>query len=151
MLTIVQNPNGFHLINILPNGIKFNTSHYVTLRYVTDILVPLLEWPKTQVGGSDRKLIIHAHNARPHTSRVTLEFVKQNPMKRAPHPPCSPDLAPSDFYLLSSRRHQETLGRTRIPWSGNISRRNQTHSRGYCKNCLGSGFSSLDRESRAMY
>jgi hypothetical protein len=42
MLTIVWNPNGFHLINVLSKAIKFNTSHYVT-----DILVPLLEWRKT--------------------------------------------------------------------------------------------------------
>jgi transposase len=32
---------------------------------------------------------------------VTLEFLKQNGMKRAPHPPYSPDLAPLDFCLLS--------------------------------------------------
>jgi hypothetical protein len=31
MLTIVWNSISFHLINVLPNGIKFNTSHYVTL------------------------------------------------------------------------------------------------------------------------
>jgi hypothetical protein len=33
MLTIVWNPNGFHLINVLSKGIKFKVSHYVTLRY----------------------------------------------------------------------------------------------------------------------
>jgi histone-lysine N-methyltransferase SETMAR len=32
---------------------------------------------------------------------VTLEFLKQNGMKREPYPPYSPDLAPSDFYLFS--------------------------------------------------
>jgi transposase len=63
--------------------------------------VPLLEWPKTQIDGSDRKLIVHADDARLHTARVTLEFLKQNGMKRTPHSPYSPDLAPSDFYLLS--------------------------------------------------
>jgi hypothetical protein len=48
MLAIVWNPNGFHLINVLSKGIKFNTSHYIT-----DIFVSLLEWRKTQVAGSD--------------------------------------------------------------------------------------------------
>jgi histone-lysine N-methyltransferase SETMAR len=76
--------------------VEFSTSHYVT-----DILVPLLEWPKTQIGGSDRKLIVRIDNAGPHRARVTLKFLKQNGMKRALHSPYSPDLAPSDFYLLS--------------------------------------------------
>jgi hypothetical protein len=70
-----------------------------SLGCVTDILVPLLEWRKTQLGGSDRKLIVHADNERPHTVRVTLEFLKQNGMTKAPYPLYSPDLAPSDFYL----------------------------------------------------
>jgi histone-lysine N-methyltransferase SETMAR len=98
------------LITVLPKGIKFNTNHYLT-----DILVPLLEWRKTQVGGSNRKLIVLADNPRPSMVRVTLEFLKQNGMKSVPHPPYSPDLAPSGSYLLSLRLHQATLGGTRIP------------------------------------
>jgi hypothetical protein len=31
---------------------------------------------------------------------VTLEFLKQNWMKKTPHPPCSLNLAASDFYLF---------------------------------------------------
>jgi hypothetical protein len=80
---------------------KWDEIQHQSLRCVTDILVPLLEWHKTQVGGSDRKLIVDADNARLHTARVTLEFLKHTGMKRAPHPPYSSDLAPSDFYLLS--------------------------------------------------
>jgi hypothetical protein len=81
MLTIVWNPVGFRLINVLSKGIKFSTSHYVT-----DILVPLVECRKTQVGGSDRKLMVYADNSRPYTARVTLEFLKQNGMKSTPPP-----------------------------------------------------------------
>jgi hypothetical protein len=110
MLTIVWNPTGFHLINVFPQGIKFNTSHYVT-----DILVLLLEWRNTQISGSDRKFIVHADDARPHTARVTLKCLKQNGMKRAPDPAYSPDLSPADFHLFSLRLHQATLGRTQIP------------------------------------
>jgi hypothetical protein len=60
MLTIVWNPTGFHS----------------SLRYVTDICVPLLEWRKTQVDGSDRKLTIDADNACPQMARETLEYLK---------------------------------------------------------------------------
>jgi hypothetical protein len=31
---------------------------------------------------------------------MTPQFMEQNSMQRAPHPVCSPDLAPSDFYLF---------------------------------------------------
>jgi histone-lysine N-methyltransferase SETMAR len=64
-----------------------------------------MEWGKTRVGGSDRKLIVHADNTRAHTARVTLEFLKHNGMKRAPHLPYSPDLAPSDSYLFGYIKH----------------------------------------------
>jgi hypothetical protein len=30
MLTIIWNRSGFHLINVLPNGCKFNAIHYST-------------------------------------------------------------------------------------------------------------------------
>jgi hypothetical protein len=39
MLTIVWNPGGFHLVNVLPKGFKFNASDYVT-----QILDPLSKW-----------------------------------------------------------------------------------------------------------
>jgi hypothetical protein len=45
MLTIVWNPSGFHLINVLPKGFKFNASFYVT-----QILGQLSDWRRTQVG-----------------------------------------------------------------------------------------------------
>jgi hypothetical protein len=31
---------------------------------------------------------------------MTLQFIEQNSMQRAPYPAYSPDLAPSDFYLF---------------------------------------------------
>jgi histone-lysine N-methyltransferase SETMAR len=93
MLTIVWNPSGFHLINVLPNGCKFNASHFVT-----NIRGPVVDWRIVQVRGSNRKLIIHAHNSRPHLATMTQRFLEQNAMKRASHPAYSPDLTPSDFH-----------------------------------------------------
>jgi hypothetical protein len=45
-------------------------------------------------------LIVLSDNVRRHIPSLTLEFLEQNSVKRAPHPPYSPDLAPSDFYLF---------------------------------------------------
>jgi histone-lysine N-methyltransferase SETMAR len=92
MLTIAWNPNGFHLIDVLPKGFKFNASYYIS-----HILGPLSVWRQTQVGRTNRKLIIHSDNARSHTARATSDFMDENAMTRAPHPPYSPDLASSDF------------------------------------------------------
>jgi hypothetical protein len=39
MLTIVGNPNGFHVSNVLSKGIKFNANDYIT-----DVFIPLAEW-----------------------------------------------------------------------------------------------------------
>jgi hypothetical protein len=67
---------------------------------VTQILDPLSKWQKTQVGRTNRKLIVLADSARPHTAKMTSQFMEQNSMQRAPNPTYSQDLAPSDFYLF---------------------------------------------------
>jgi hypothetical protein len=58
MVTIVWNPQGFHLVDALPKGKKFNPNYYIDR-----ILSPLLESRST---GRGRGLIIHADNARAH-------------------------------------------------------------------------------------
>jgi histone-lysine N-methyltransferase SETMAR len=94
--TIVWNLGVFNLANILPKGFKFNASDSIT-----QILDPLSKWRRTQVGRANRKLIVHADSARPHTAKMTSQFMERNSMQTAPHPAYSPDLAPSDFNLFS--------------------------------------------------
>jgi hypothetical protein len=67
---------GFHVVSVLSKGIKFNADHCIT-----DVLIPLAEWGKTQVGGTDRKLIAHADDARLSTTKISLNFLEQNGMK----------------------------------------------------------------------
>jgi hypothetical protein len=74
---------------------KFNASFYVT-----HLLGPPFDWPRTKVGRTNRKLWVHGDNARPHMATVTLQFMQQNAMMRVPHPRYSPDLAHSGFYLF---------------------------------------------------
>jgi hypothetical protein len=45
-------------------------------------------------------LWLDADNARPHTAEVWTDYFPRNEMKRAPHPPDSPDLAPANFFLF---------------------------------------------------
>jgi hypothetical protein len=65
--------------------------------YALQILDPLSVWRGTQIGRTNRKLIVHADNARPHTAKVTLDFMERNAMKKARHPAYSPNLVLSDL------------------------------------------------------
>ena len=47
-----------------------------------------------------RSTIIHHDNARPHTSLETHTALDRLGLRTLPHPPYSPDLAPSDFFLF---------------------------------------------------
>jgi transposase len=95
VVTIVWNPTRFSRIIALPKGMKFNADYCISHR-----LNPLSEWQRSQIRRSDRRLHVHEENARPHTAKKVTEFLAGNRMKRAPHPPYSPDLAPYDFDLF---------------------------------------------------
>ena len=47
-------------------------------------------------------VIFHQDNARPHTSLVTRKKLLKLGWEVMPHPPYSPDLAPSDYHLFRS-------------------------------------------------
>ncbi len=51
------------------------------------------------------KVILQHDNARPHTCRVVKEYLEKLNWEVLPHPPYSPDLAPSDFHLFRSMAH----------------------------------------------
>ena len=54
----------------------------------------------------NRKGVILQHdNARPHCPRRTLEKINSLGWEVLPHPPYSPDIAPSDFHLFRSLQH----------------------------------------------
>jgi hypothetical protein len=95
MLTVVWSPIGFHVLKALPKGRKFNAQHYTN-----DILITISDW-RRQIGGTrPNKLWVHSDNARPHTAKMSKDYIDLNRMKLAPHSPYSPDLAPSDFSLF---------------------------------------------------
>jgi histone-lysine N-methyltransferase SETMAR len=85
------------LIKILKKDRKFNTDDYIA-----EILEPLSQWRSIEAAGNKRKLLVHANNVRPHTAKLSTQYFNENQMKSTPHPPYSPDLGPSDFYLFGN-------------------------------------------------
>jgi len=53
-----------------------------------------------------RNIIILHDNACPHTARLTLEAIAKMGWEVLPHPPYSPDLAPSDYHLFGFVKNQ---------------------------------------------
>ena len=93
MISVIWSPSGFHSIVKLNEGKKFNKEFFI--KEVLDELSNNIEKrrPKKKFNG----LKIHLDNARPHL--VDEEFTRMK-LERIPHPPYSPDLAPSDFFLF---------------------------------------------------
>ena len=96
LVTIIWSPFGFHIVDILPPKVKFNSAYFIT-----HILNPLVN-KKTEYGfqNGKRKVDLHLDNCKVHNSKVSIDTTEENGFKRLDHSPYSPDLAPSDFFLF---------------------------------------------------
>jgi hypothetical protein len=79
MMTIVWNRTGFNPIVSLPKEMKFNADYYIS-----HMLDPLAEWRRSQVGSWNRRLHVHADNARPYIAKKVTEFLVGDGMKELP-------------------------------------------------------------------
>lgn len=52
------------------------------------------------------RIILHHDNASSHTSRETKSFLSTQKVQLMGHPPCSPDLAPNDFFLFPTIKNK---------------------------------------------
>jgi hypothetical protein len=84
------------VVTAVESECKFNAGYCVS-----KVLTPLSEWWCERGGGVFRKLIVSANNARPHKATMSQQFMARNEMVIAAHPPYSPDLAHSGFYLFA--------------------------------------------------
>jgi hypothetical protein len=101
MLTVFWSVDGFHVVEPLPTDIKFNTTYFVEH-------MPLLT-TRLEIGASKRRRILyrlHCDNPGPENSSRSRALTNDHGFQRIPHPPYSPDLAPSDFYLFGILKRQ---------------------------------------------
>ena len=95
MLSIFWDSKGSLLLDYLPK----NTT--VTGAYYADLMTRLRDSIKTNRRGMLKKIPLLLHdNAPSHKSHIAQEAIRNCGFKQAEHPPYSPDLAPSDFYLF---------------------------------------------------
>jgi histone-lysine N-methyltransferase SETMAR len=82
------------VFQLLPDGESMNSDSFSSL-----VINPLKAYKAEALRESD-ELMIHMDNAPCHKSRKTRTDLKNAKLVLLPHPPYSPDLAPSDFFLF---------------------------------------------------
>ena len=99
MATVFWDTDGVIHIDYLPRGTTMNGQYYA------DLLVRLRESIKEKRRGKIRRgVLLQQDNAPVHSSKVAMQSVRDCGFELLPHPPYSPDLAPSDFFLFSKLR-----------------------------------------------
>jgi hypothetical protein len=74
LLTILWNPHGFHVVKILPTGCKWTSPDSVDRRFP--------EICALHIAGGQRKLVVHADNARPHVSTRVQQDMESHSVRR---------------------------------------------------------------------
>ena len=94
MLSVWWDVRGVVYFELLPTGTTMDAKSYCNqLERVNDKLVRLR--PR------HRKVRLLHDNTRPHTAKMTRQKILELGWETLPHPPYSPDLAPSDYHLFS--------------------------------------------------
>ena len=99
MICVVWSFNGFFSLTSLPKGHKFNKDFFIG----TVLNQLKCDFAKIQPKNRTKGIKLHMDNARPH---FVDEKLKEFGIKRLIHPPYSPGLAPSDFFLFGYLKNQ---------------------------------------------
>ena len=101
MATGFWDAQGVLLVDFLPRGETVNAIRYC------QTLDRLREAIRRKRSGRLRQGVLLQHdNATPHTAKLTQDLLQRYKWEVLPHPPHSPDLAPSDYHLFGPlKRH----------------------------------------------
>lgn len=102
MLCVWWDQKGVVYFELLKTGETINSSRYEKqiMELNQCLITKRPEWAKRH-----GKVILLHDNASSHTSKVVKHVLKDLAWEVLTHPPYSPDLAPSDFYLFRSMAH----------------------------------------------
>ncbi|GBP68762.1 Histone-lysine N-methyltransferase SETMAR [Eumeta japonica] len=105
MATIFWDSEGVLLIDYLPKGTTMNGQYYANLLAQAREAVV-----QKRRGKLSRGVLFLQDNASVHTARVSRQALKDTGFSEIDHPPYSPDLAPSNYFLFSNLK-KELRGR----------------------------------------
>lgn len=88
--------NGGVFVHALDKGQKLDRYYYIENCLRPVIKEMRQERPKS---GTHGLKLLH-DNAKPHSAKEVKDYLKQEGINLVPHPPYSPDLSPSDFWLI---------------------------------------------------
>jgi histone-lysine N-methyltransferase SETMAR len=101
LLTVFFSGERVWHISFLPVGQSMNGE-----RFIETVLKPLHEEIEHSSATITSPWFLHYDNARPHVCIKTKTYLKSTNFIRLEAPPYSPDLAPSDFYLVGILKAQ---------------------------------------------
>ncbi|KAI6655304.1 Transposase [Oopsacas minuta] len=106
MATVFCDRKGIIHLDWLPEKTTINSDYYV------DELKELRQAIKRERRGKlTRGVLLQHDNARPHVSFKTMAAIDDLGFECFPHPPYSPDLAPSDYWLFGEMKRFENFKR----------------------------------------
>ena len=111
MLSVWWGVKGITYWKLLPNGYTITADLYCQQ---LDRLAQKLK------GKQDRIYFLH-DSTRPHVAKLTRQKLLELEWVTIPHPPYSPDLAPTDYYLfrsLSNHLREKKIRRRERPQNG---------------------------------
>lgn len=98
MVTVFWDCQGVILVDYLPKGMTINSAYYSNL-LDKDLRTALKNKRRGKLSSVP---LLQQDNARSHTAALTTTTITRMGWTLLPHPPYSPDLAPSDYHLFSA-------------------------------------------------
>jgi hypothetical protein len=97
MVSVYFSRCGFGSVEFLPIGQKYN------LQFFIETVIPRIDKKLAECRLKLRTAAAHLHvgNAKPHTSKMSIEKIEEQCFILVPQLPYSPDLALCDFFLFA--------------------------------------------------
>lgn len=99
MATVFWDAQGIIFIDFLQKGKTINGEYYASL---LDQLNKEIKTKRPHL--AKKKILFHHDNAPAHSSAIATAKLVELRYEVLPHPPYSPDLAPSDYYLFPNMK-----------------------------------------------
>ena len=98
LISVFWSPEGLHSLVALPPDATYDSTFFCQ-SILPNIKTGLCTGRRRR---TLRGIILHMDNARPLNSKISRDAIEATKAKRVEHPPYSPDLAPSDFFLFGA-------------------------------------------------